>query len=87
MEVLLHKDCSQQHLLLAGLAEDSNPATGLFFFFLRSGVDSPWVNIHNVGVHVLFILWINSQMRLEITFVRKLSDELQANLSSRETVT
>lgn len=45
------------------------------------------MNIHNVGVHVLFILWINSQMRLELTFVRKLSDELQANLSRRETVT
>lgn len=45
------------------------------------------MNIHNVGVHVLFILWINSQMRLELTFVRKLSDELRANLSSRETVT
>lgn len=33
MEILLHKGCYQQHFLLAGLAEDSNPATGLFGFF------------------------------------------------------
>lgn len=46
------------------------------------GMDTPRVIIHNAAVHVLFILWLNSQTRLGIILVRNKTTPWWAPISS-----